>query len=36
VVTDFVGSGAYANVQVNFESAGSKWLKLSSSNLQPA
>jgi DNA helicase-2/ATP-dependent DNA helicase PcrA len=36
VVTDFVGSGAYANVQVNFESAGSKWLKLASSNLQPA
>jgi DNA helicase-2/ATP-dependent DNA helicase PcrA len=35
VVTDFVGSGAYANVQVNFESAGSKWLKLASSNLQP-
>ncbi|QNP39560.1 DNA helicase II [Lysobacter solisilvae (ex Woo and Kim 2022)] len=36
VVTDFVGSGAYANVQVNFESAGSKWLKLASSHLQPA
>ncbi|GAB3102053.1 DNA helicase II [Lysobacter terrae] len=36
VVTDFVGSGAYANVQVNFETAGSKWLKLASSNLQPA
>ncbi|GAB3382333.1 DNA helicase II [Lysobacter fragariae] len=36
VVTDISGSGAYANIQVNFEVAGSKWLKLATSNLQAA
>ncbi len=33
VVTDCEGSGAHARVQVNFESAGSKWLVLAYANL---
>ncbi|MEJ7747479.1 MAG: 3'-5' exonuclease, partial [Luteimonas sp.] len=36
VVTDYEGAGAHARVQVNFETAGSKWLVLSYANLQPA
>ena len=36
VVTDYEGSGAHARVQVNFDTAGSKWLVLSYANLQPA
>ncbi len=35
-ITDFVGDGRYLNVQVNFESVGSKWLKLASANLSAA
>lgn len=34
VVTDVEGSGAHARVQVNFDSAGSKWLVLAYANLQ--
>ncbi|MEP6483603.1 MAG: DNA helicase II [Rudaea sp.] len=35
VVVDAEGSGAHARVQVNFESAGSKWLVVSYANLTP-
>jgi DNA helicase-2/ATP-dependent DNA helicase PcrA len=35
VVVDCEGSGAHARVQVNFESAGSKWLVLAYANLSP-
>jgi DNA helicase-2/ATP-dependent DNA helicase PcrA len=35
IVTDCEGSGAHARVQVNFESAGSKWLVLAYANLSP-
>jgi DNA helicase II / ATP-dependent DNA helicase PcrA len=35
-VTDCEGSGAHARVQVNFESAGPKWLVLAFANLQAA
>jgi DNA helicase II / ATP-dependent DNA helicase PcrA len=33
-VVDSEGGGAHARVQVNFESAGSKWLVLGYANLQ--
>ena len=36
VVTDFAGNGARANIQVNFEGVGSKWLQLLTANLQAA
>ncbi|WP_147652882.1 DNA helicase II [Vulcaniibacterium gelatinicum] len=36
VVTDVEGSGAHARVQVNFDTAGSKWLVLAYAHLQPA
>ena len=35
IVVDCEGSGAHARVQVNFESAGSKWLVLAYANLSP-
>ena len=35
VVVDAEGSGAHARVQVNFETAGSKWLVVSYANLTP-
>ena len=36
VVMDAEGAGAHARVQVNFESAGPKWLVMAYANLQPA
>jgi DNA helicase-2/ATP-dependent DNA helicase PcrA len=36
VVLNYEGQGAHARVQVNFESAGSKWLVVAYANLQPA
>ena len=36
VVLNYEGQGAHARVQVNFESAGSKWLVVDYANLQPA
>ncbi len=36
VVVDAEGSGGHARVQVNFESAGEKWLVLAYANLSPA
>jgi len=36
VIMQFEGSGAHARVQVNFESAGSKWLVLAYAKLQAA
>lgn len=35
VVVDYEGSGAHTRVQVNFESAGQKWLVLAYANLSP-
>ncbi len=35
IVVDAEGSGAHARVQVNFESAGAKWLVLTFANLAP-
>ena len=35
VVLNYEGDGAHARVQVNFETAGSKWLVLAYANLQP-
>jgi DNA helicase II / ATP-dependent DNA helicase PcrA len=35
VVVDYEGSGAHTRVQVNFESAGQKWLVLAYANLTP-
>jgi DNA helicase II / ATP-dependent DNA helicase PcrA len=35
IVVDSEGSGAHARVQVNFESAGAKWLVLAYANLSP-
>ena len=35
IITDTEGSGSHARVQVNFESAGSKWLVLTYANLSP-
>ena len=35
IVVDAEGSGAHARVQVNFESAGAKWLVLAYANLNP-
>ena len=35
VVLNYEGQGAHARVQVNFESAGSKWLVVAYANLQP-
>ena len=34
-MVDAEGSGAHARVQVNFESAGAKWLVLAYANLNP-
>ena len=34
VVLNYEGSGAHARVQVNFESAGTKWLVMSYANLE--
>jgi len=34
MITSHEGSGSSARVQVNFESAGSKWLVLAYANLQ--
>ena len=34
VVLNYEGSGAHARVQVNFESAGMKWLVMSYANLE--
>jgi len=36
VVLNYEGQGAHARVQVNFESAGTKWLVVAYANLQPA
>ena len=36
IVLNLEGQGAQSRVQVNFESAGSKWLIASMANLQPA
>jgi DNA helicase-2/ATP-dependent DNA helicase PcrA len=36
VVLNYEGAGAHARVQVNFESAGTKWLVVAYANLQPA
>jgi DNA helicase-2/ATP-dependent DNA helicase PcrA len=36
VVLNYEGRGAHARVQVNFESAGTKWLVVAYANLQPA
>ena len=36
VIVDYEGSGAHTRVQVNFESAGQKWLVLAYANLSPA
>ena len=36
VVLNLEGSGASARIQVNFETAGAKWLVISYANLQPA
>ncbi|TDR47814.1 ATP-dependent DNA helicase UvrD [Tahibacter aquaticus] len=36
VVTDYEGVGEHTRVQVNFETAGAKWLVLAYANLQPA
>jgi len=36
VVLNYEGQGAHARVQVNFESAGAKWLVVAYANLQPA
>ncbi|MCO6412775.1 MAG: DNA helicase II [Thiogranum sp.] len=36
VVLNYEGQGAHARVQVNFETAGSKWLVVAYANLQPA
>jgi DNA helicase-2/ATP-dependent DNA helicase PcrA len=35
-VLNLEGQGAQSRVQVNFETAGSKWLIASMANLQPA
>ena len=35
-IINLEGQGEYARVQVNFESAGSKWLVLAYANLQAA
>ena len=35
IVVDSEGSGTHARVQVNFESAGAKWLVLAYANLSP-
>jgi len=35
VVLDYEGSGAQARVQVNFRSAGAKWLVVAYANLRP-
>ncbi len=36
VVLNYEGQGAHARVQVNFETAGTKWLVVAYANLQPA
>ncbi|GMQ88154.1 MAG: DNA helicase II [Gammaproteobacteria bacterium] len=36
VILNYEGQGAHARVQVNFETAGSKWLVVAYANLQPA
>jgi DNA helicase-2/ATP-dependent DNA helicase PcrA len=36
VVLNYEGQGAHARIQVNFESAGTKWLVVAYANLQPA
>jgi len=36
VVLNYEGQGSHARVQVNFESAGTKWLVVAYANLQPA
>jgi len=36
IVLNLEGQGSQSRVQVNFESAGSKWLIASMANLQPA
>jgi len=36
IITGAEGSGAHARVQVNFETAGAKWLVVAYANLQPA
>jgi DNA helicase-2/ATP-dependent DNA helicase PcrA len=36
VVMTLEGQGSHARVQVNFESAGRKWLVLAYANLEPA